>query len=55
MISPIMPADISTLDWFICFKKKEGLKNISNIPPDERDRYSQGVEYSVKMELYSRF
>lgn len=50
-----MPADISTLDWFICFKKKEGLKNISNIPPDERDRYSQGVEYSVKMELYSRF
>lgn len=54
MISPIMPVDVSTLDGFICFKKQEGLENISNIPPDERDRYSQRGEYSVKMELYSR-
>lgn len=49
-----MPVDVSTLDRFTCVKKQEGIKNISNIPPDERDRSSERGEYSVKMELYSR-
>lgn len=44
-----MPLDVSSLGWFIYLKKY-----ISHISPDERDRYSHGGEYSVKMELYTK-
>lgn len=54
MIFPIMPVDISALSWFICLEEEEKLKNISNISPDEGDRYSHGGEYSAKMEPYSK-
>lgn len=54
MIFLIMPVDISARSWFICLQKEEKLKNISDVSPQERDRYSHRGEYSVKMELYSK-